>query len=68
MGRTCDEQTDHRGCQGGLMAIFLLYLFISFLFNCEKMFDNRQKARYKVFDVEDDLYFNGVYHAGDEFL
>ncbi len=50
------------------MAIFLLYLFISFLFNCEKMFDNRQKARYKVFDVEDDLYFNGVYHAGDEFL
>ena len=50
------------------MGIFILYLFISFLFNCEKMVDNAPKSRYKIFDMEDDLYLNGVYHAGDEFL
>jgi hypothetical protein len=50
------------------MAVFLFYLFVSFLFSCEKLIDNVPKPRYKIFDVEDDLYLNGVYHAGDEFL
>lgn len=50
------------------MAVFLFYLFLIFLFSCEKLVDNPHKARYKVFDMEDDLYLNGVYHAGDEFL
>lgn len=50
------------------MAVFLFYLVLNFLFSCEKMFENQRKERYKIFDMEDDLYFNGVYHAGDEFL
>lgn len=50
------------------MAVFLFYLVLSFLFSCENFVDNQRKARYKIFDMEDDLYLNGVYHAGDEFL
>ena len=68
MGRKVYEQTDHRCREGVLMGVFLFYLFVCFLFNCEKVIDKRRKVQYKVFDIEDDLYLNGVYHAGDEFL
>lgn len=46
------------------MAIVLMYIVYKLI--CILCM-NEKSSQYKVFDIEDDLYLNGIYKPGDEF-
>lgn len=51
------------------MAIVLLYILFWWIESVmeDPRTESKPKSKWKVYDMPDDLYVNGVYQVGDEF-